>query len=595
MKKNHPVDGGAVDALERAALGGRINRRDFVSALIALGVGATTAGEMAAHAETASANQQTQLANLRDEYDYIIVGAGSAGCVLANRISATGASVLLIEAGGDDIAQPKISNSLLSRTNLFTETDWARITTPQAGFANRRTSAAGGRIWGGSGSINSMIWLRGDKRDWRLWRSLVGHRWNPRAIRRAFLRTETFVPGAPHRGTNGPITVNRFAPAHVLTPAYLAAGQELGLQEIELNAGRRLDGIGVADFNILADGRRAGPAHAYLVPALVRPNLTVLSNTLVTGLDLRRSRCRGVNAVVNGASRTFSAAQEVILAAGALESPKLLLLSGIGDAAQLSPVGIPVCHELPAVGQNFHDHVLLANVVFRAQGTLPRPVFGGVSAFAYFRTSARTAAPDVEVMCMQLAAFTSSPPPGGGFSVIPYLSKPRSRGSVFLQSADATVPLGVDPAYLVEAIDRDNMIMGLDRAIDIGLTNALAPFSAGLFSPAARPVTRDDKLAFIAANAQPGFHFVGSCAAGTNPDASVVDQRFRVWGIDSLRIVDGSVIPEVPAANSHVSILTLAELAAEQMGFLPGAADALRGDDAAGDDDDDEDDDGDDD
>ncbi|MFC5472964.1 GMC family oxidoreductase [Paraherbaspirillum soli] len=562
--------GPKIDELERAALSGKIGRRDFLARLLALGVSATSAGLLANHAEAANRNQRARRAALRDEYDYIIVGAGSAGCVLASRISATGASVLLVEAGGADIEQPKISDVKRWPENIFSDTDWGRTSVPRPGLGNRPQPASGGKIWGGSGSINAMIWLRGDVRDFRHWEQHVGPEWNLAALQRAYLRLATPLPSArPLRSPSGtgPITFGRYAPAHPLTAAYIAAGSELGLGEIEVNAGGALDGIGIAEVNATPDGRRSGPAQAYLIPALTRPNLTVLSNTLVTSLVLEGDDCRGINAIIDGVSTRITAARETILCAGTFESPKLLMLSGIGSADQLGAVDIQVRHEMPGVGRNLQDHILLKNILFKSQVALPPPLMNAAAALAYFSNRSRLWAPDVEIMCLQSPFLTNALPLGSGFSIAPFLSKPRSRGCAKLVSADPRKPLSIDPRYLQETIDQDNLIMALDRSIDIGNSNALKGFSAGLY-PSPAPKTRSEKLAFIAQNGGAGFHYVGTCSAGRSPANSVVNSRFRVWGVDGLMVVDGSVIPEVTAVNTQVPILTLAELAAEQLGMV---------------------------
>lgn len=562
--------GPKIDELKRAALGGRIDRREFLSRLLALGVGATAAGLLADHAHAAILNQTVQRAALRDEYDYIIIGAGSSGCVLANRISAAGASVLLVEAGGTNIDQPKITDVRRWTQNLFSDTDWGRTSIPQPGLGNKRQLASSGKIWGGSGSINAMIWLRGDVRDHLHWAEDVGRAWNPTALDRAYLRLATPLPSArPLRSSSGtgPITVGRYATEHPLTSAYISAGRELGLGEIELNGSGSLDGIGIAEINATLEGSRSGPAEAYLVPALTRPNLTVLSNTLVTKLVLQGNKCHGIDAIVDGVPKKITAARETILCAGAFESPKLLMLSGIGSADQLAPVGIELRHELPSVGKNLQDHILLKSVLFKSQVPLPPPILNGASAFAYFSNRSRLWAPDVQVMCVQSPFLTNALPVGAGFSIAPFLAKPRSRGSVKLTSADPRQALSIDPRYLQETVDQDNMILGLDRAIDIGNSAALRQFSGGLYPPVALN-TRSEKLAFIAQNGGAGFHYVGTCSAGRSPATSVVNAQFRVWGIGGLMIVDGSVIPEVPAVNTHVSILMLAELAAEQLGVV---------------------------
>lgn len=532
------------------------SRRAFLGKLAALGAGAAGVGQFSRFIDTAEAGQAGAL---RDSYDYVIVGAGSAGSLLADRLSASGASVLLIEAGSNQLGQSKVALVADWLRNLGSDTDWARTSVPQAQLDGRSQASPAGRTWGGSGSINAMIWLRGDPRDYRAWQQLVGPEWNPAELNRAYLQ----VTQASHTcgAAGGRITVGRYADQHPLTAAYLAAGVSTGLGQIELNAGRRLDGTGVTDVNATADGRRVGPAQAFLAPALSRPNLKILSNVVVSKLVLQGTVCRGVEVRLGSSTLTIHATRETIVSAGTAASPQLLMLSGLGPLDQLAPLNIQVRQDMPAVGRNFHDHLLLS-VTYKARTAIAPQVSNGVSTMAYYGGTAASA-PTIQVAGMQYP-FGGPLAAGEGYTLIPFLAKPRSRGTARLVSADPRQPLALDPNYLADAVDRDTMVAALDRALELGAARALAPYNGGLQSGAPL-ATRADKLAFIRQNAAPGLHFVGSCAAGRDPATSVVDARFRVWGIQNLRVVDASVIPEVPAVNIQPSVLTVAQLAANQL------------------------------
>ncbi|TPV93711.1 MAG: GMC family oxidoreductase [Myxococcales bacterium FL481] len=554
-----------IDAAEMAAFRGRLPRRDLLRVLGQLGVAAAVAGPMARRAEAAVERRRF----LDQSYDYIVVGAGSAGCVMANRLSATGASVLLVEAGTGDVEQPKISDSTRWMENFGSETDWAWPSVPQADLGDRPVGLAGGKVLGGSGSINGMFWLRGDLRDaWR-WRRLVGHPWTAARLYRAFLRVENFLhDSSPGRGREGAVSVGRYALDHPLTAASIAGAKELGLPEADHNAVPFIDGAGPADVNIHPDGRRSGPAQAYLLPAVERPNLVTLPDAAVSRLLVSHGRCRGIEVVVNGELRHIEARRETVVSAGAIGSPKLLMLSGIGPEAVLQAAGVPIACARPMVGRQLHDHVLcfgadfLAGPEFGTEFTL-----GGVSSHAFFRTNKRREAPNIHLMCLQTPLPSALLPPGEALSILLALVKPKSRGWIELNPADPGGSPLIDPGYLREPGDRADILEGFDRAIELGLSSPMTPFVAGLVNPAIAGLSPDEKLGLISQQlAGAGLHFTASCSAGRDPRDSVVDGWFRVWGVDDLRVVDASVLPEVPGVNTHVSVLTIAELAAEVMG-----------------------------
>jgi choline dehydrogenase len=556
--------GELLNALSAAAYAGRIDRRTFLDALLKAGMTVAAAVAWANEAAAASANQARRRAALHAHYDYIIVGGGTAGCVLANRLSADpSVSVLVIEAGPGNLDQPRITDPFLWATNIGSDLDWRRVTVPQDRLDNRSVSLPGGRVVGGSSSINATMWLRGDERDYGVWAEAGGPSWGFAALQRTFKQIESYRgPGGPARGRHGPIPVGRPPAQHVLSPLLIQAAEEIGLRHIELNERRRLDGTGYVDENVNAEGRRVGAAQAYLQPALARPNLTLLTQAEAVGLLLARKRCRGVTTVHDSHRREFGAARDVVLCAGAFGTPKLLLLSGIGPADELRRVGIHCRQNLSAVGQNLHDHVLLGGLHFPTSRELPPPIANGIPTVAYLRTNPPREPPNVQLVTAHFAFASTVYDVREAYVVWPAVMKPTSRGRVRLAGLDPRAPLWIDPNYLETIADRTALREGLAWALEVGNARALSGWRRGVLRP--RDFAPDGLEAFIRQRASTYFHYVGTCAFGRDPEHSVVDARdLQVWGVDGLRIADASVIPEIPSVNTHVPVLIVAEQAAK--------------------------------
>src|SRR5262245_42724744 len=318
--------GERINALIDSAYAGLISRRKFCKALVAAGVSVAAARDMAEHAALAQANQGAQLADLKGEYDYIIVGAGSSGCVMAHRLSQDGrATVLVIEGGGTNLDQDKIRDPRIYTQNFGTDTDWGYKSTPQKHLNNRVIVAPVGRIIGGGSSSNAAVWLKGDKAGYDQWEAAAGPNWSFNHIMRNFKKVERYAGGeSAIRGGNGMIATRKPAVDHPVTRAFIASAVGLGKPEqLDVNNVPSLaDIVGQQDINVTPDMRRISAAHAYLLPALSRENLTLLANTTVTRLDIANADCRGVMATVDGQARRFSAVREVIVCGGGLQSPK---------------------------------------------------------------------------------------------------------------------------------------------------------------------------------------------------------------------------------------------------------------------------------
>ncbi len=557
-----------LDAGERAnhlialAYRGRISRRAFTAGLLACGFTAAAARDAATHAALAQANQAALLEKLRDAYDYIIVGAGSSGCVLANRLSATGANVLLIEGGGTDIAQPKIAFTERWPTNFGTDTDWGHKSVPQKHLNNRVIVAPVGKIIGGGSSINATAWLRGTKQDYDAWEKAAGPNWSFQKLIPAFKRVERYEGGDSElRGGSGAIATRMPAARHPVTLAMIAAAREMGFREhFDINdTADWLEATGQQSTNTDHSMRRFSAVHGYLYPALTRANLTLLPDTLVTKLDISNGVCTGVSAVVDGNVRRFHAGKEVILAAGGIMSPRLLMLSGVGPAAHLREHGIPVVVDAKNVGQNLHDHLLL-RVFWSAKGKMPPRQDTDHAGVAYLRTNSNLPGPNSQISGRQQAPGVPGLKADEGYAISPGLTKPLSRGTVRLASADPKALAIVDPNYFAEQADVDAYVAAIEFSLALGNSKAFAEFRKDQIS-----LKGADKAAIaehVRQTALTYFHFVGTCAMGSHESAPV-DGNLRVRGVERLRVVDGSVIPEVVVSNTNPAVLTLAERAAE--------------------------------
>src|SRR5258707_816673 len=392
---------------------------------------------------------------IQSHYDFIVVGAGAAGSVLAAELSASGAQVLVIESGGPDDA-PTIANPSIWFYNVAGPLDYHLPTVPSPRLNNRKFHMALGHVLGGGTSINAMVWMRGMQRDYDGWAENGAKGWAFADVLPVFKKQEDWEGGASEwRGSGGPIHIRRPKDPHPTAPAFIDAAREMGMPILDDVNGPMRPGAGYINMNIATDGSRVSAVRAFLRPALSRPNLTLLLNTNVVKLNFKGTRCVGVKLMTNGAKQDISADKEVILTAGSIHSPKLLMLSGVGDAKALRGLGIEVVEDLPGVGENLQDHVLVSGVVFKYKGKMPdRPAdSNAVEAEAYL-SSVPSGDTDISLVLHQLPAVTPEvaarfgTPPADAFTVAPALVQPTSKGSVRLARAQFQDAAVIDCNYL---------------------------------------------------------------------------------------------------------------------------------------------------
>jgi choline dehydrogenase len=504
-------------------------------------------------------------------YEYVIVGGGTAGCVLAARLSENpDVGVLLLEAG----AAQGLEDTVNFLAMWGSPVDWAFRTTPQAGLDGVVLPAPRGKVLGGSSTINAMIHIRGHRTSYDAWEKGGATGWNFDTLLPYFKRSEQATGDPRWRGVDGPM---KPAPAQAAEPgsfyyASFEAALQSGVPRTEDGNGEHAEGVSRPEL-AMVDFVRQSAADAFLAPAMARSNLTVVTGAVVQRLVLSGGRCIGVEYVLDGQVHVVGADREVVLAAGAVGSPQLLMVSGVGPAGHLRGVGVEVVEDLPGVGENLQDHPL-AHMSFRS----PEFLDDGKSPSQPLMVlrSDPAADPDLQLAITHLPLPARVPgeefEPWGssqwtlkdanGYSVIFCLMRPESRGTVRLAGSDVlTAPL-IDPGYYTDPRDLDKMVVALRTARELGNQDALAPFRVEELNPGAE-VTGDKELReYVKLATGPFFHLTGTCAIGTD-DRAVVDPDLRVYGIEGLRVADASVMPSVVAANTNATVLAIAERAAD--------------------------------
>jgi choline dehydrogenase len=524
------------------------------------------------------------------DYDFIVVGAGSAGCVLANRLSASGRHrVLLLEAGPRDSSWWIHVPIGYGRTMFDPALNWCSWSEPVPALDGRRIYCPRGKVLGGSSSINGMIYIRGQPEDYDGWRDLGNAGWGWNDVLPYFLKLEDHCRGAdPYHAVGGPVHVADCGAKCRLSAAFIESAASVGLPRNGDFNGKSQEGVGYYQLTT-SRGRRVSAARAYLRPARRRSNLSVETGALVNRVVLKDGRAVGVEYDGDSGPGRAAARREVIVSAGAIGSPAVLQRSGVGDAALLTRLSVPVVRNLPGVGRNLQDH-LQVRMLYRCalpittNDDLNRPhrriivglkyllwrggplALGINLAGAFARTDPAERRPDVQFHFGTLSADSQGGKvhPFPGFTLGVYVLRPQSRGTVVIAGPDPRLPPRVQPGYFATEYDRRTLLRGVQLGRWIAAAPPLRQYVAAELEPSRSCASDDALMAFIRARANGLMHPAGSCRMGTDEDA-VLDHELRVRGVPGLRVVDASVMPAVTSGNTNIPTIMIAEKASDMI------------------------------
>jgi choline dehydrogenase len=527
-----------------------------------------------------------------EAFDYVIVGAGSAGCVLADRLTEDGRhTALLLEYGGSDRSIFVQMPSALSIPMGMAKYDWRYYTEPEPGLGGRRLHTPRGKVLGGSSSINGLVYVRGNPQDFQRWESEGAAGWNYATVLPYFRRAEKRATGGDdYRGDRGPLQTRYGTLANPLHAAWLTAGRQAGYATTNDINGYQQEGFGRLDMTVGEDGRRCSAANAYLRPALHRPNLAVKSAALVTRVLFDGRRAVGVEYRRGQALHTVQARREVIVSAGPINSPKLLKLSGVGPAAELHEHGIELVADRPGVGENLQDHLefyfqvactqpvtlyssmgLFARAMIGARWLLRKDGLGATNHFetgGFIRSRAGVPYPDIQFHFLPLAVTYdgSSLAHEHGFQAHVGPMRSKSRGRVRLASADVRDQPKILFNYLSHPDDLEEFRAGLRLTREIFAQKAFDPYRGREIQPG-KDVQSDDEIdSFVRSKVESAYHPSCSCKMGRSSDPmAVVDPEGRVYGVEALRVIDSSVMPSITTGNLNAPTIMVAEKMADRV------------------------------
>jgi choline dehydrogenase-like flavoprotein len=510
------------------------------------------------------ANQNKLRSELKTHYDFIVCGSGSSGSVVAGRLAQNpDASVLLLEAGGDD-ETPSVIEARQWIKNIGSERYWQFQAEPNRWLNGRAISLGMGKGLGGGSSINAMIWARGHKSDWDFFASETGDpAWSYESVLNIYRRIEDWhgAPDPKFRGVGGPVFVQPKPDSSPVARAFVDGIRSVGIPIFENQNGRMMEadgGASIPDMRI-RDGKRQSVFRSYVFPYMDRPNLTVLSHALVTRLTFNGKRATGVEISWDGRTHRIRAGREVIMSLGAMNTPKVLMQSGIGDQTELRRFRIPVVQHLPGVGRGFQDHPVAA-CVWECSEPLPPDV--APDAVLFWKSDSRLASPDFQILqgVLNVEDAAKLGLPMSGWTLLGNVVQPKSRGHIRLTGPDPDDPIQIEANLLCEPHDRKSLLECVKLCREIGNLEALRPFLKREVLPGKLKQTTLEE--YIRNGAISFWHQTSTAKMGRDA-MSVVDGNLKVYGVDNLRIADGSIMPRVTTGNTMAPCVIIGERATE--------------------------------